>query len=211
MSEPDHDTTTPATASLPGELPIFPLQTVLFPGGTLPLRVFEARYMDMSTRCLREDSVFGVNLIAEGHEVGTPARPHPVGVSARITAWDMAQPGVLHIVVRGERRFRILATETGENGLLLGRVEWLAEPEDVPLPYAFSSLATLLEAIIEDAGDAHFPPPHFMSSANWVGMRLAEVLPISLEARHALLLEDAPLARLTVLQDYLASQGLVPR
>lgn len=211
MSEPDHDTTTPAAVPLPGELPIFPLQTVLFPGGTLPLRVFEARYMDMSTRCLREDSVFGVNLIAEGHEVGTPARPHPVGVSARITAWDMAQPGVLHIVVRGERRFRILATETGENGLLLGRVEWLAEPEDVPLPYAFSSLATLLEAIIEDAGDAHFPPPHQMSSANWVGMRLAEVLPISLEARHALLLEDSPLARLTVLQDYLASQGLVPR
>lgn len=211
MSEPDHDTATPAAVPLPGELPIFPLQTVLFPGGTLPLRVFEARYMDMSTRCLREDSVFGVNLIAEGHEVGTPARPHPVGVSARITAWDMAQPGVLHIVVRGERRFRILATETGENGLLLGRVEWLAEPEDVPLPYAFSNLATLLEAIIDDAGDAHFPPPHLMSSANWVGMRLAEVLPISLEARHALLVEDAPLVRLTVLQDYLASQGLVPR
>lgn len=211
MIDTDRNDQAPDRVPLPAVLPIFPLQTVLFPGGVLPLRVFEARYMDMSTRCLRDDTVFGVNLIAEGHEVGSPARPHPIGVSARITAWDMAQPGVLHIVVRGERRFRILATEVGENGLLQGRVEWLAEPEDVPLPYAFSSLATLLEAIIEDAGEAHFPPPHHMTSAAWVGMRLAEVLPISMETRHALLVEDAPLARLATLQAYLASQGLVPR
>lgn len=189
-------------------LPIFPLQTVLFPGGMLPLRIFEARYMDMVTRCLRENSVFGVNLISEGLEVGLPAIPHSIGVSARITECDMAQPGVLHVITQGERRYRIHRTETGENGLLLGEVEWLPELVEQPLDGDYETLVALLAAIMEDVGPAHFPPPHRLDEAGWVGMRLASVLPLELSTRQSLLELDDPLLRLEVLRDYLATQGL---
>lgn len=189
-------------------LPIFPLQTVLFPGGVLPLRIFEARYMDMTTRCLKEDTVFGVNLIAEGSEVGKPARPHAVGVSARITAWDMPQSGLLHVVARGERRFRMRRSELGPNGLVLAEVEWLDEPGLQPVPAAFAGVVALLKAIIEDAGETHFPPPHRFDDAAWVGMRLAEVLPAAMPARQLLLELDDPLGRLEIIHAYLAQHGL---
>lgn len=189
-------------------LPIFPLQTVLFPEGVLPLRIFEARYMDMATRCLREHSVFGVCLIAEGGEVGEPAVPYPVGVSARIADCDMTEPGLLHIVARGERRFRILDTRIGENKLLLAEVEWLQESPPQPLPGHCVALEHLLKAIIQDAGEQHFPPPHRFDEAAWVGMQLASVLPISLPSRQALLELDDPIVRLEALRAYLAQQGL---
>lgn len=189
-------------------LPIFPLQTVLFPGGVLPLRIFEARYMDMVTRCLREDSVFGVNLIAEGLETGMPAVPHSIGVTARITACDMEQPGVLQVVTCGERRYRIRRTETGPNGLLLGEVEWLPELVEQSLDEDDQTLVALLAAIIEDVGPAHFPPPHRLDEAGWVGMRLASVLPLDLSIRQSLLELDDPRVLMDVLRDYLAMQGL---
>lgn len=192
-------------------LPIFPLQTVLFPGGVLPLRIFEARYMDMSTRCLRDESVFGVNLIAEGSEVGQPAVPHPVGVTARITAWEMEQPGLLQLVTVGERRYRIHRTEIARNGLLMAEVEWLPHAPPLPLPDGFSALVTLLEAIIEDAGEEHFPAPHFLDNAEWVGMRLAAVLPIPMEARQRLLELDDPIDRIEIIRCYLEDQGLTAR
>lgn len=192
-------------------LPIFPLQTVLFPGGVLPLRIFEARYMDMTTRCLREDAVFGVNLIAEGQEVGKPALPYPVGVSARITAWDMAQPGLLHLVTLGERRFRILSSETATDGLLIAEVAWLDEPPPCALPEAYQGLVTLLQAIIEDVDPVHFPEPHHFDEAGWVGMRLAGVLPVPMAARQGLLELDDPVARLEVLRQWLEQQGLAER
>lgn len=197
-----------ASASPSALLPIFPLQTVLFPDGVLPLRIFEARYMDMVTRCLREDSVFGVNLIAGGLEVGLPAIPHSIGVSARITACDMAQPGVLQVMTRGGRRYRIHRTETGENGLLLGEVEWLPELVEHPLDGEYSTLVALLAAIIEDVGPTYFPAPHRLDEAGWVGMRLASVLPLELSTRQSLLELDDPLLRLDALRDYLAAQGL---
>lgn len=191
-------------------LPLFPLQTVLFPGGALPLRVFEARYMDMVTQCLRESSVFGVNLIAAGSEVGKPATPCDVGVSARIGACDMAEQGMLHVIAHGEARFRILRTEAGANGLLLGEVEWLAELPSQPVPESCSGLVALLKAIVEDVGEKHFPEPHHFDDAEWVGMRLASVLPISMRARQTLLEVDEPLERLDVIRAYLKQQGLKP-
>jgi len=190
-------------------LPLFPLQTVLFPGSVLPLHVFEARYMDLATRCLKDGTVFGVNLIAEGAEVGAPAIPHAVGVSARITDWDMPQPGVLNIVTRGERRYRILRTETGANGLLLGEVAWLAEPPPVPVPDDCTSLVTLLRAIVEDAGEVRLPPPHDFDDAGWVGMRYAELLPIPALAKQSLLELDDALGRLAIIRKFLEQRGLL--
>lgn len=192
-----------------GLLPLFPLQTVLFPGAVLPLHVFEARYMDLATRCLKDGSMFGVNLIAEGAEVGAPALPHAVGVSARIAEWDMPQPGVLNLLTRGERRYRILRTETGANGLLLGEVEWLAEPPPAPVPDDCAALVTLLRAVVEDAGAERFPPPHGFDDAGWVGMRYAELLPIPVLAKQSLLELDDARGRLAIIRKFLEQRGLL--
>ena len=141
--------------TLPDRLPLFPLKTVLFPGGVLPLRVFEARYMDMITRCMREDAGFGVCLIAAGEEVGETAVPHPVGTEARIEQWDMAQAGVLNLVTRGIRRFRIEDHEVERDGLLVASVRWL----DEPLPVAAEALrlaCVLIDTPLPPALAAHF-------------------------------------------------------
>ena len=100
---------------------------MLFPGGRLPLRIFETRYMDMAKACLREDAPFGVCLIREGAEVGAPATPFEVGTLAKISEWDMQQLGLLQIVATGGARFRILERRTQADGLQRARVELLAE------------------------------------------------------------------------------------
>lgn len=197
-----------AVAGSKTTLPIFPLQAVLFPGGTLPLRVFEARYMDMVSQCLRSGTLFGINLIAAGQEVGAPAQPYPVGVAAGIVSCDMDQPGVLDVVVRGLQRYRILDSEVSSAGLITARVEWLAEPAEVTLGGEFIRVVSVLAAIIADAGDRHFPPPLHLDQAGWVGMRLAEVLPIPLRARQALMELDDPLSRVEIIQQYLEQHGL---
>ncbi|HLW04234.1 MAG TPA: LON peptidase substrate-binding domain-containing protein [Azoarcus sp.] len=192
----------------PDRLALFPLQTVLFPGGLLPLRVFEARYVDLISQCLREDTVFGVNLIAEGSEVGQPAKPCVTGTSARIVECDAPEPGLLHVKVAGERRYRVTGTETGPNGLLLADVEWLEERAPQSLPQEYAMLVAVLRAIMNDLGDELFPPPQHFNDADWVGMRLAGVLPIPMRARQALLDLEFPLDRLKILREYLEQQGL---
>ena len=138
------------------ELPLFPLHTVLFPGGVLPLKLFEPRYMDMAARCMRGDSVFGVCLIRDGGEVGVPAEPYPVGTTARIVGWDMAQPGLLFVTTRGERRFRLLDRQIHADRLQTARVELFDSPQ-VAVPEALADVLPLLRAIVADAGDEMFP------------------------------------------------------
>ncbi|MCZ7653184.1 MAG: LON peptidase substrate-binding domain-containing protein [Rhodocyclaceae bacterium] len=116
------------------ELRLFPLNAVLFPGGTLSLRVFEQRYMTLVKDCFKNERTFGICLIAEGAEVGAPAQPHPVGTEARIVSWDMTQPGILNIAVRGAGRFRILSSEADREGLLHARVESVPAEETLPVP-----------------------------------------------------------------------------
>ncbi|MDX9886728.1 LON peptidase substrate-binding domain-containing protein [Thauera sp.] len=193
----------------PERLPLFPLKTVLFPGGVLPLRVFEPRYMDMITRCMREDASFGVCLIAAGEEVGETAVPHPVGTEARIEQWDMAQAGVLNLVTRGRRRFRIEDHEVERDGLLVASVRWLDEPPPVGVPAAQAELLPLLRTIVAELGE-RLPPPHDFDEAAWVGGRYTELLPIPLLAKQKLLELDDPISRLEILQKYLREHGLLP-
>ena len=181
------------------ELPLFPLNTVLFPGGRLPLRVFEQRYLTMTKACLKDGSAFGVCLIREGGEVGKPAVPAEVGTLARIVDWDMPQFGVLQVVARGEARFRILERRTQADGLARARAEPIADEPDAPVPPANARCTRLLERILGDAPDA-IAAPHRLDSASWVGMRLAELLPLPPESKQQLLeMTDARarLARLT--------------
>jgi len=190
-------------------LPLFPLKTVLFPEGMLPLRVFEPRYMDMVTRCMREGTAFGVCLIAAGEEVGEAAVPYPVGTEAHIERWDMEQAGLLALLVRGGRRFRVLDHEVERDGLLVAEVGWLPEPPPQAVPAAQQELLPLLQSIVAELGE-RLPPPHRFDDAAWVGARYAELLPIPLLARQRLLELDDAISRLEIVQRFLRERGLLP-
>jgi hypothetical protein len=191
------------------EVSIFPLNTVLFPDGLLPLRVFELRYIEMTKACLRDDRPFGVCLIREGKEVGEAAVPEPVGCLARIAHWEMPQLGVFQLLARGAERFRIREMRVQPNQLIVASVQAMApdtgrEPVD-------PDCGNLLRMIIEKAGAERFPEPVRLDDAAWVGYRLAEVLPIDTATRQALLeLTDAQ-QRLVRLGEILAKQGLAAR
>ncbi len=177
-------------------LPIFPLKTVLFPGGRLPLRIFEQRYLAMTKACLKDDSPFGVCLISEGSEVGQPAMPADVGCIARITAWEMPSLGIFELVTRGEERFRLMNTHTADDGLITGEVVLLEAEPPAAVAERHDMSVEVLERVIEKFGEEHFPPPHRFEDATWVGYRLAELLPLSLVEKQRLLVSNDAIARL---------------
>ncbi|MFP5506045.1 MAG: LON peptidase substrate-binding domain-containing protein [Gammaproteobacteria bacterium] len=180
-------------------LPLFPLHTVLFPGGVLPLRIFEPRYLDMVSDCLRNDRGFGICLIRSGREVGAAADCHEVGTLARIQDWDKTPEGLLAITARGERRFRALEREVRADQLSVARIELLDEPPPQSLPVAFAPLARLLEHLLDDLDPPYKTLPRALDDADWVGARLAELLPLDPQEKQFLLEQADPLARLTTL------------
>jgi Lon protease-like protein len=159
---------------------------VLFPGGRLPLRIFEQRYLEMAKTCLKDNAPFGVCLIQQGKEVGEPALPVGVGCLARIAEWDMPQLGVLQVIARGESRFRILSHRVQADGLVRAAIERLPEGGDAPLPEAAARYVKLLERVIEQH-PALLERPHRLDSSAWVSARLAELLPLPLAAKQELL------------------------
>jgi Lon protease-like protein len=168
---------------------------VLFPGGRLPLKLFEQRYLEMAKTCLKENSAFGVCLIREGAEVGAPATPHVVGTLARIATWDMPQLGVLQIVALGERRFRTRERRVQPDGLARASVQLLAPETDGAVPAEATRCVKILERVIEQH-PGFLERPHRLDSCAWVSARLAEVLPLPLESKQALLELDDGRARL---------------
>ncbi len=213
MSEPI------VTSAATVELPIFPLNAVLFPGGMLPLRIFEARYMDMVRDCMRDARTFGVCLIRNGKEVGGSARPETIGCRARITDWNMEQLGVLQISTEGTERFRIASTHTEPNGLLRASTQALEPEKMTSVPAEFLACAELLQRIIQQLnreidkidpqGKPPIAQPYRLDDATWVGNRLCEILPISLAAKQKLMeLTDAP-TRLSIVHQYLVQQKII--
>jgi hypothetical protein len=191
------------------EIPLFPLRTVLYPAGRLPLKVFEQRYLDLTKNCIRDDSVFGVCLIREGSEVGTPATPWATGCTARIQEWDMPHLGMFHLLCQGESVFHTVEHWSAANGLLWGRVE-VREPEiEVALPADQQHLAQLLRKIIDKVGAEHFPAPAALHDANWVAYRLAEVLPMDPEIKQMILEAPRTEDRLVALNEFLRTQRVV--
>jgi hypothetical protein len=184
---------------------------VLFPGGLLPLRVFEARYMDMTRDCLKRDAPFGVCLIREGSEVGAPAVSERIGCLAKILDCDMQQQGILNLRTRGGERFRILEQRTGAQGLTTADVELIAPEASIAVPAEFAPCARLLEMVVADQGKAIFAEPHAFNDASWVGYRLAEILPVPLIAKQKLLELTDSLSRLSILQRFLESRGLAEK
>jgi Lon protease-like protein len=185
---------------------IFTLNTVLFPGGVLPLKIFEQRYLEMTKVCISENRPFGVCLIKEGREVGTPAVPEEIGCLARITQWDMPQLGMFQLLTEGTQRFRILQSSVEKNGLISASIETLPGEQEVAPQDTLCS--EVLKAIIEKLGAEHFPAPHRFDDAAWIGYRLSEVLPISLDTKQQLLQISDPQTRLAQLSQILSRQGL---
>lgn len=186
------------------EIALFPLRTVLFPGGPLELRIFEPRYLDMIRATLRNDREFGVLLIRAGSEAG-PADTVDVGTSARIVDFRQLPDGLLGITCRGSRRFRLVSRRRQRDGLNLGRVRWLDEPASRALPAQFAAMAHTLESLLADI-DALYPKPERkLDDADWVGRRLAEILPLApADKQYCLELDDAT-ERLTFLQPFSAA------
>jgi uncharacterized protein len=190
------------------QIPIFPLHTVLFPGSVLPLRVFEARYVDMTRDCMKRDVPFGICLIREGNEVGAAALPESVGCTARIADWDMQQLGVLSITAFGQERFRIIDNRVGANGLITANIEIIAAETGRPVPPENRVCISLLQAIVAQVGEKHVPPPHHFNDAAWVGYRLSELLPIQRAAKQKLLELEDSVSRLQIISKYLEQNGL---
>jgi uncharacterized protein len=194
-------------------LPLFPLHTVLFPGGLLPLKVFEQRYIDMTKACLADDRPFGVCLIVHGDEVARPGASAPelssIGTTARITNWDMPQLGILHVATVGGTRFKIERHSTEPSGLVIGEVKTIAAEPQVALTPAQRPLVKLLELIATRVGPGNFPADPDYGDASWVGYRLAEFLPLPLPIKQSMLEINDAGVRLSVLQKFLHDQGLL--
>jgi Lon protease-like protein len=197
-------------------LPIFPLGTVLFPGGVLPLRIFEARYMDMVRECMSRSRPFGVCLITQGREVGTPAEHESVGCMARIEDWDMTEPGVLQLRTVGTQRFSIADKSVQPDGLIRARIDLIDPDPDLPIPEELSACSVLIGRAVDDICHREPEPlrriiaePYATGSAGWVANRLAELLPLSMPSRHMLMALPDPLQRLALIHEVLQREQVI--
>jgi Lon protease-like protein len=177
---------------------LFPLNIVLFPGGALPLRIFETRYVDMVRRCMRGSQAFGVALIREGNEVG-PAETFDVGTLAKIVDFHQLSDGLLGLSCIGEQRFRIRSRGRQADGLNLADVDWLASEPAVAVPARHARLSELLKSVLPQLGEVYTGIEMRLDDAAWVGHRLAEILPIPLTDKQSCLELDDPIERLDVL------------
>ena len=179
-----------------GELPLFPLGTVLFPGGPLRLRIFEPRYLDMVRRCLKDSRAFGVVLLLEGEEAGQAVTVASCGTSARVVDFDTLPDGLLGIDCIGEQRFNVLRRWQQEDGLNLAEVDYLPDDTPCPLPAELSYLGELLREVLPQLGERYAHVVTSYDDAGWVGNRWAEVLPLTAAEQQQLLELADPLARL---------------
>jgi len=186
------------------EIPLFPLQTVLFPDGHLPLRIFEQRYLEMVRLCTRNDSGFGVCLITEGEETLTQVRTAVVGTMANIFDWHTMEDGLLGVSARGSRRFVLEHTRTQDDGLICATVTWLPEPPPQLMPESYFVLSQVLSRFMEKL-EPQYPTytPDKLEDASWVGYRLSELLPLSAVEKQTLLEMSDPIERLQSLLEFL--------
>lgn len=198
-------------------LPLFPLQSVLFPGGLLVLKVFEARYLDLMTDCLRRQQPFGVVCLLQGGEVRQPraakVRFERSGVLARLDEVDSEQPGLLRVRCTGTQRFRRRAAPTMlDNGLWVCPVSVLpGDTARMPGPAMLPTVQALAGAIktLAAQGRTPFAEPYRLDDAGWVANRWCELLPVPLSAKQKLMELDDPQMRLRLVQDYLRGKGVV--
>jgi hypothetical protein len=201
-------------------LPLFPLKTVLFPGGILPLKVFEARYIDMVSDCLKKGLPFGVALIKTSQETDGALLPESIGCLAFISHWETPSPGILMLRMLGGERFRIHETRTLQDQRIEARVSMIAPDDPVAISDIHVDCAKTLKLVIEDLeakgqaehGDAFVTPfsrPLNLQSAGWVANRWCEILPIPLKARQKLLELRGAQNRLAIVHQYLQQHQIL--
>lgn len=198
-------------------LPLFPLGTVLFPDGVLPLQIFEPRYLDMIARCLGEGEPFGVVLLTHGQEVRTPEgeeRFLHAGTLASVQDTGASSPGLLQVVCRGGARFRVLDAERRPDGLWMAEAELLEDDHAVRVPSDLKGAADALDRVLSslhDVPQSRWPvqPPFRLDDCGWVANRWCELLPLPNGQKHNMLMLDNPMIRLELLHDVLDEHGLI--
>jgi uncharacterized protein len=196
------------------ELALFPLRTVLFPDGLLELKIFEARYLDLISACLRESAPFGVVALRAGSEARTaeatePVRLHEAGTLAELIEVDSARAGILLVRCRGRQRFAVGATREQPDGLWLAETTPIADDAVVAPAAGQADAVTALREAIEALaahGARPFLAPHRFDDAGWVANRWCEILPLPLEARQRLMTLADPLARLELVASLLRAR-----
>ncbi len=208
-------------------LPLFPLGTVLYPGGLLPLQIFEVRYLDMIGKCHKAGAPFGVVSLTEGAEVRRPGDSGPngdgfarevfsnVGTLARITEFSMPQPGLMVIRCVGIQRFEISRREKLKHGLWIADVTRLEDDQSVKIPDDLQCTATALAKLIQSLQARDVPPdqmpllpPFQLDDCGWVANRWCELLPIPSALKQRLMTLDNPLLRLELVSDILERNGI---
>ena len=199
-------------------LPLFPLGTVLFPGGVLPLRIFEVRYLDMIGKCHKAGAPFGVVSLTQGAEVRQPGASEDfatVGTLATISEYDEPRPGLMMIRASGAQRFRITSRDQLKHGLWIADVESIAPDKDVEIPPDLQVTATALKQLIhslELKSDGKEPlpmqAPYRLNDCGWVANRWCELLPLPVSLKQRLMELDNPLVRLELVSDVLAKTGI---
>lgn len=205
-----------ASVGVAVELPLFPLQTVLFPGGLLNLKVFEARYLDLVSVCLREKRSFGVVALRKGKEVRVSGVPRieweSVGCEAELIDVDSSQVGILRVSCKGGRRFSVVQSRQASDGLHVATVEWIApDPEQLPATDMVATVKALANAIasMKREGRSPFLEPYHFTDGAWIANRWCELLPISLAARQQLMALTDAKVRLQLVDQFLRSKGVV--
>jgi len=179
-------------------VPIFPLRTILFPGSKLPLRIFEPRYLDMVSHCMRSNIEFGIVLSRKVPQPGM-LETYATGTLATIIDWNQGDDGLLGITTLGTNKFELLSMTKQEDGLNIGEIRILEKEEDFKAPLNFDNMVNLLEAILEDV-DLYHERDNFFESASWVSFRFAEILPLKIEDKQKCLEFDDPILRLNFLE-----------
>ena len=178
--------------------PIFPLRTMLFPDSRLPLRIFEPRYIDMVSKCMKDSLEFGVILSRESNDPKM-FETYNIGTMAKIIDWEQGNAGLLGIPTIGTNKFKLLGMNKQEDGLNIGDVEIIEREGDFKPTENFSNLVSLLKAILDDINLYNDDEKKF-ESASWVSFRFAEILPLKLEDKQKCLEIDDPIIRLNYLE-----------
>ncbi|MDC8756523.1 LON peptidase substrate-binding domain-containing protein [Janthinobacterium fluminis] len=200
-------------------IPLFPLNTGLFPGGHLPLQVFEVRYLDMVSQCIAADRPFGVVALRHGSEVRKPDQMETLsaaGALARVVDWSMVMPGLLQVQCVGAERFHIVSSERLKNGLWMAEVSLQRPDKAVPIPPELQNVADTLGALIRTLQQRQIPaaqmplaPPFLLDECGWVANRWCELLSLGIDQRQRLLIQENPVLRLELVQDLLAERGML--
>lgn len=200
-------------------LPLFPLGSVLYPGGLLALRVFEVRYLDMVRKCRRAAAPFGVVSLTQGHEVrqagASQEQFSDVGTLATIEALDNPQPGLITLLCRGTQRFRILRRAQLTHGLWTADIEQIDDDVAVPVPDDLKMTATALAQVLQtlrqrEPGAQHLDAPTAaqLDDCGWIANRWCELLPVPLELKQRLMELENPMVRLELVGDLLTGLGI---